>query len=67
MLLRKIFPMDFNLNFTVVEQSELEEREACEMLSNFLNDNHDLDGIYRIQIEEVLSFLRRKSSMAGEM
>lgn len=57
--------MDFNLEFKVLEQEEITEKEAYEMLNKFIEENQDVDEIYKIQSEEILAFLRRKSNISS--
>jgi len=58
--------MDFNLNFKVLERSEISEKTMHEMLDVFIQENEDLNEIYKIQIEEILGSLRRKLNLTGE-
>lgn len=56
--------MDFNTELAIVSTSPMTEKEVYSAVTSFIQDNEDLDGIYRIQIDEFLRFLRRKLDVA---
>lgn len=52
--------MDFNTKLSIVNVAPMTEKEVYETMATFIQDSEDLDGIYRIQADEFLRFLRRK-------
>lgn len=58
--------MNFNLEYKILEREEVRESEAYEAINKFLEENQDVDGIYKIQIDEVLSHLRRKNIISED-
>lgn len=55
--------MDFNLEYKKIETNDVTEKEVFNSINKFLGENKDLDGIYKIQSEEFLSYLSRKLSI----
>lgn len=56
--------MNNNLEFKVTNQSTITGREVYQTVSKFLEENPDVDSIYKIQIDEFLSFLRRQHNIS---
>lgn len=52
--------MDFNTELVVVSTEPMTEKEMYVAVTTFMQDNNDLDGIYGIQMDEFLRFLKRK-------
>lgn len=55
--------MNNNLEFKVTKQATITGREAYQTVSKFIEENPDVDSIYKIQIDEFLSFLRRQHNI----
>lgn len=58
--------MNFNLEYQILERTEVKDSEAYEAINQFIEENQDIDGIYKIQIDEVLSHLRRKNVISED-
>ncbi len=58
--------MNFNLDYKIVERSDTSEKEIYDKIKQFIVDNSDLDGIYKLQSEEILNYLRRKLSVVED-
>lgn len=56
--------MNNNFEFKITKQSTITGREAYQTISKFLEENQDSDSIYKIQIDELLSFLRRQHNIS---
>jgi len=51
--------MDFNSEIKIVSSRKISEKDAYEQILDFESENNDLDGIYKIQINEVLDVLKK--------
>lgn len=51
--------MNSNIEYKIVERRDIAERDVYKEVNLFLSENQDVDGIYKIQIDELLSFIRR--------
>lgn len=58
--------MEFNMEMKIVEEEVLNNEEVIELVDRFLQDNDDLEGICRIQIDEIMSFLKGGIQMDDE-
>lgn len=52
--------MDFNSEIKIVSSSKISERDAYKQILDFESENNDLDGIYKIQINEALDVLKKR-------
>lgn len=52
--------MDFNTELKIKEEIDITEEEAYNTMHNFSQDNDDLDGIVKIQMDEILGYLYLK-------
>lgn len=46
------------MELKIREEVQIEDAEAYRSVKEFIEENNDLDGIYRIQIDEILTFLK---------
>lgn len=51
--------MEFNSDFKVISQEKISNGAAFEIIKSFQEENPDLDGIFKIQINEFLEILRK--------
>lgn len=49
--------MDINVELQVRKETPIGDQEACRAIQEFANENYDLDGIYKVQINEIITFL----------
>ena len=49
--------MDFNTNIEIKEETEIPMEEALESLKEFIEENQDLEGILKIQLDETVWYL----------
>lgn len=52
--------MDFNTEFKIVSKEEIAISEALKAITEFEEENIDVEGIYRIQINEIRRVLKFK-------
>ena len=55
--------MNNNLEYKIINQATITGRETYQTVSKFIEENPDVDSIYKIQIDEFLSFLRRQHNI----
>lgn len=58
--------MNNNLEYKITKQASIAGKEAYSTVHAFLVENPDSDSIYKIQIEELLSFLRRQHNITED-
>lgn len=56
--------MNNNLEYKIVKQQTVTGRETYETVAKFQEENPDSPSIYKIQIDEFLSFLRRQYNLS---
>lgn len=52
--------MDFNTELKIKEEINITEEEAYNIMHDFSQDNEDLEGIVKVQMDEVLGYLYSK-------
>jgi len=50
--------MDPQADIEVRREARIEAAEACELIQDFLAENTELDGIYKIQLDEIWSYMK---------
>lgn len=58
--------MDFSLTFKILERTKVSEKDVCDAMSDFMVENNGIDGIYKVQSEEIMRFLKRKSNVIDD-
>lgn len=58
--------MDFNVELEIKEETEISERELYDNLKEFCEENPDLEGITKIQIDETMSYLSKRLGISED-
>ncbi len=54
--------MDFNLEVEVIAERSITDAEAYKTIYDYTNDESGTTGIYKIQIDELLRFIKENSN-----
>lgn len=59
------YKMDFNVDVQIMTEQPITEEEVYQTVYKYVEEDCDMDGIYKIQIDEVLQFLKQKSTLSS--